>query len=683
MMINRWGRELLGYEESELLTRKWFEPACLGPRGWRKSTLFQRIVAETLHSAEHSKTRLSAGTGVSVISLGAARHSPTARAGSSAFSVPGTTSPPQEDEAALALEARHAEAMLQLPQAAEQLGEAELMQRGDGIGRNLTASGIAFIHFVHDDEETIELVAWSRRTLGYYCKAASTATIGKPGRHVGGRAARGARAVMFNDYAAYPHKHGLPEGHGEWRLISVPVIENGKVVMLTGVGNKAADYTDLDLRTVELVSDLIWRLVQRRRAVQALRESEATYRSLFDNMLNGFAYCRMLFENRGARRFHLSQRQRGLRKPDGFEERGRARSPRSFPASGRRIRNCSRFIAGWRWAASPSASMNLESLRMWFCDFCVLPEARTLRGHVNVITQRKEAEAALRSNEEKFRAIYEGSNDAIMLLTEKGFFDCNARTLRDLRDDRRDEFLSLHPAQVSPPLQPDRRDSLVPRMKGSLPLSQGSKRFEWMHRRKGGEHFPAEDALAAFDFQGTRVLQATVRDISERKRAELQLRKLAQAVEQSPESIVITDLDARDRVRQRGLPATTGYSREEVIGRNPRILQSGKTPGQTYERPVGRAEEGQAWKGEFMNRRKDGSEYVEFAIITPIRQPDGRITHYVAVKEDITEKKRLGEELDRYRHHLEELVEQRTPSLPRPRRPPRRPTGPRAPSWPT
>ena len=73
--------------------------------------------------------------------------------------------------------------------------------------------------------------------------------------------------------------------------------------------------------------------------------------------------------------------------------------------------------------------------------------------------------------------------------------------------------------------------------------------------------------------------------------------------------------------------------------------------------------QGQSWKGEFHNRKKDGTEYIEFAIITPLRQPDGSISHYVAVKDDITEKKRIGIELDNHRHHLEDLVAQRTAAL--------------------
>ncbi|MDD5388280.1 MAG: PAS domain S-box protein [Gallionellaceae bacterium] len=152
-------------------------------------------------------------------------------------------------------------------------------------------------------------------------------------------------------------------------------------------------------------------------------------------------------------------------------------------------------------------------------------------------------------------------------------------------------------------------------------------------------------------------------DISERKQVEEQLRKLAQAVEQSPESIAITDLDGHIEYVNEAFVANSGYSRAEVIGRNPRVLQSSKTPRATYDALWAALTQGQPWKGEFINRRRDGSEYTEFAIITPLRQPDGRITHYVAVKEDISEKKRLGAELDEYRHHLEDLVSERTRQL--------------------
>jgi PAS domain S-box-containing protein len=152
-------------------------------------------------------------------------------------------------------------------------------------------------------------------------------------------------------------------------------------------------------------------------------------------------------------------------------------------------------------------------------------------------------------------------------------------------------------------------------------------------------------------------------EITERKIAEEQIRKLALAVEQSPESIAITDVDGTIDYVNESFVQSSGYGREEAIGKNPRVLQSGKTPSATFAAMWNTLTQGLTWRGEFHNRKKDGSDYIEFAIITPLRQADGRITHYVAVKEDITEKKRIGMELDGHRHHLEELVASRTIEL--------------------
>ena len=151
--------------------------------------------------------------------------------------------------------------------------------------------------------------------------------------------------------------------------------------------------------------------------------------------------------------------------------------------------------------------------------------------------------------------------------------------------------------------------------------------------------------------------------IVQRQRTELQLQKLAQAVEQSPESIVITNLNSEIEYINQAFIETTGYMPEEVIGKNPRILQSGKTPAEIYLSLNNAMSLGQNWQGEFINRRKDGSEFIESALIAPLRQADGTITHFVGVKSDISEQKRAAEELDKYRHHLEDLVDKRTREL--------------------
>ncbi len=151
--------------------------------------------------------------------------------------------------------------------------------------------------------------------------------------------------------------------------------------------------------------------------------------------------------------------------------------------------------------------------------------------------------------------------------------------------------------------------------------------------------------------------------ITDRRRAEEQLLKLSQAVDQCTESIFITNTQGRIEYANEGFLRTSGYPLREVLGRNPSFLASGRTPRRDFEALWQALGRGESWRGEFYNRRKDGTAYVDFGIITPVRQPDGRISHYLAVQEDITEKKRIADELDLHRHHLQELVDERTTQL--------------------
>ncbi len=123
------------------------------------------------------------------------------------------------------------------------------------------------------------------------------------------------------------------------------------------------------------------------------------------------------------------------------------------------------------------------------------------------------------------------------------------------------------------------------------------------------------------------------------------LEKLTQAVEQSPANIVITDLRGQIEYANAACVNDTGYSREELLGANPRILQSGRTPAETYRALWEALSHGVKWEGEFTNRRKNGEEYVEWAIVAPVRDAEGTITHYLAVKQDITDKKRAEAEI--------------------------------------
>lgn len=152
-------------------------------------------------------------------------------------------------------------------------------------------------------------------------------------------------------------------------------------------------------------------------------------------------------------------------------------------------------------------------------------------------------------------------------------------------------------------------------------------------------------------------------DIHDRVEAESKLRNLSAVVEQSPESILITDKDAVIQYVNSACEASSGYTREELIGQNPRIFNSGLTPRHVYERMWETLLAGCPWSGQFSNRKKCGDIFYEYVRIAPIRDEAGRITNYVSVKENVTEKKLIADELDHYRHHLEDLVTERTLEL--------------------
>ena len=135
------------------------------------------------------------------------------------------------------------------------------------------------------------------------------------------------------------------------------------------------------------------------------------------------------------------------------------------------------------------------------------------------------------------------------------------------------------------------------------------------------------------------------RDITESKRAVKSIRKLSQAIEQSPVSIIITDAVGTIEFVNTKFTQITGYTYAEAMGKNPRILKSGETPLQEYRRLWKTIRSGEVWQGELHNRKKNGELFWEQATIAPLKNENNIITNYVAVKEDITERKKLEEQL--------------------------------------
>jgi PAS domain S-box-containing protein len=155
-----------------------------------------------------------------------------------------------------------------------------------------------------------------------------------------------------------------------------------------------------------------------------------------------------------------------------------------------------------------------------------------------------------------------------------------------------------------------------------------------------GELIDVEAAAAAITFNDQPASQVSIHDITERKATERKLRQLSRITEQAPIAIVITNLVGVIEYVNPWFSAITGYSAEEAIGRNPRLLQSGQTPPAVYADLWNTLHAGGVWHGEFHNKKRNGEVFIESAVIAPVLDASGVVSHYVAIKEDVTDQRR-------------------------------------------
>ncbi|HOO70522.1 MAG TPA: PAS domain S-box protein [Spirochaetota bacterium] len=195
-----------------------------------------------------------------------------------------------------------------------------------------------------------------------------------------------------------------------------------------------------------------------------------------------------------------------------------------------------------------------------------------LEGTIEDITMRRLADRAIKESEEQFRSLFEGSRDAVMMTDRDGFIDCNSAALSLYGLSTKDEFISRRPADFSPPTQPCGKDSGEFSLeKIEAALREGGQFFEWIHMRKDGTLFPAEVMLSRIDYRGKTILQAVVRDITERKRAEEALResqrRLADIISFLPIATLVIDREGRVTAWNRAMEEMTGIRNEDIIGK--------------------------------------------------------------------------------------------------------------------
>ena len=451
---------------------------------------------------------------------------------------------------------------------------------------------------------------------------------------------------LFARLAATGHKMGgsnycIAQGYESVALI--PLRMGGEILGLLQINDFAKGrFTPELIEFLENAADQFAIALAQRQALRASHENEEHYRSLFANMINGFAYCEMLFDEQGrAEDFIYIEVNGAFETQTGLKDVVGKKVSEVIP--GIRGTDAGLLEIYGRVACSrmpERLEYFVKALNMWFDIAVYSPKAGYFVAVFEVITERKLAEEKLRKSEERYRALVESAPDAIVVYRDGKVLYANTVAvelcgLHSLEQLQKNHILNF--------IHPDERAGVAERIRLGMEGQYLPLRETRLIRTDGAE-VPVETVGRMVDYQGGPAVQVFVRDITQRKLAEAELRKLSMAVNQSPALVEITDLHGNIEYVNPKFTEVTGYSKDEVLGRNPRFLKSGETSRQEYENLWRTITGGGEWRGLFHNKKKDGTQFWERAFISPIRDAAGTITHFLGIKEDITQQKSIEEQ---------------------------------------
>jgi PAS domain S-box-containing protein len=257
------------------------------------------------------------------------------------------------------------------------------------------------------------------------------------------------------------------------------------------------------------------------------------------------------------------------------------------------------------------------------------------------ITKSKEYEKALRLSEKNYKDLLNSMNETIWIIDFDGnLLDVNDAAIRETGYTK-EELQEMGVFGIDAFLKKEHIYDLIENI-----LEEKYQVFESVHKTKNGKTFPVEISSTLVTYQGQEAILSTARNIAERKMNEKQLRIQGAALNAAANAIVITDIAGCIQWANRAFTKLTGYTEDELLGKNLGVLvKSGKQPASFYEKLWKTILSGETWFGELINRRKNGSLYFEELSITPLTDLYGTITHFISIKQDISERKRSEDAL--------------------------------------
>jgi diguanylate cyclase (GGDEF)-like protein/PAS domain S-box-containing protein len=309
------------------------------------------------------------------------------------------------------------------------------------------------------------------------------------------------------------------------------------------------------------------------------------------------------------------------------------------------IPECIELKTGWsneiiRWKSKQGSLRFIESNSTIIID--EHGKFTGFRGVDRDITSRILAEQSKEKNQKTLNNAFDATPDGVSITRlSDGIFIYANQSLSRMSKFSIDEIIGRSILELNIYHNVEDRETLISKLLEGNNVTD----FQTEFRNRDGEIIPGSISCSLVEIDGKKCIITILRDISERIQAEHELRKLSTALEQSHDAIFITDINGTIEYANSRLLELTGFSREELIGEKPNIWKSGETSEEVYNDLWKTILAGKTWKGEILNRKKNGNNYWSSDIISPILDKEGNTTHFLGSQEDITEIRNLNQQL--------------------------------------